>query len=470
MWPFDDIGGAMGEAVKNMVASAFEIAMRAIWDASLAVLRGSFTLADRFATFTVDTRSGPVSVLWPMMVWISAVLALGLFFWQMIVTTLRGGRGFLRLITGPAQYGVALAVTVGMVAAFLTGAEGLTQAILQTGLRSKNFSEALNHTSFSDAAIDGIKAAVLGICAFIGVIPAAIGYILEMLFREAAVYVLVGAIPVTAAGLLARVTASWFWRTVRWLLACIAMQPVLAMTLVLGVAIAGGSQGLSGLLAGVGVLLISLFCPFVLFRLFAFVDPNTDVGGAFRDTLSGLGINSYGASNPAVAASAALGAGGSAGLDGGGAGAGEAANVGRFDQAVAEHARDTMDDTGIGHPAGGDHRDADDTTDTTDTEGSPDQADSDPPEGPGAGEGADPQPDDPGPGEASPPGADTDPPHPGQDDGDDEGGSPPGPGGGPTGPDTDNDGPGPTGSGGGGGGGAGEGGDVAEAEEAAVVL
>lgn len=347
MWPFNDIGGALGGAIKDMIASAFEAAMTAIWDASLAVLRGAFTLADKFSVFSVDTRTGPIAILWPMMLWISGVLALGLFFWQLIMTNLRGGRGFLRLIGGPVQYGIALSVTVGLVASFLAAVDGLTDGILRYGLQSANFTDALEHTTFGDTAVDGIKAVVLGICALVGVIPAAIGYVLEMLFREAAIYVLVATIPITAAGLLANVTASWFWRTCRWLLACIAMKPVLALTLVLGVAIAGGSDGLSGLLAGVGVLVISLFAPFVLFRLFAFVDPNTDAGGAFRDALSGAGVDSYGPNNPASMAAGALGGG-----SGGGGGAMEDANTGRFDQAVADRAGNSMDDSGVGDSSG----------------------------------------------------------------------------------------------------------------------
>lgn len=289
MWPFDDIGGAIGGKLKELVSSAFEAAMQALWDASLWILREAFKLADQFSVFTVDTREGPISVLWPMMLWISGVLALGLFFWQMTMTSLKGGRGFMRLVGGPVQYGIALAMTVGMVVGFLAAADGLTHGILQYGLQATNFQDALQHTAFADAAQDGVKAVVLGICALIGVIPAGIGYVLEMLFREAAIYVLVATIPITAAGLLANVTKSWFWNAIRWILACVAMKPVLAMTLVLGVAISGGSKGLSGLLAGVGVLIIALLIPFVLFRLFAFVDPNSDAGSVFRDALSGGG-------------------------------------------------------------------------------------------------------------------------------------------------------------------------------------
>ncbi|UUV32078.1 type IV secretion system protein [Amycolatopsis roodepoortensis] len=351
---FDGIGGLLGDGVKGMIASAFEDAMQVIWDASLAILRGAFALVDQFSTFTVDKETGPVSILWPMMMWISGVIALGLFFWQLIMTVLRGGRGFMRLVGGPIQYGIALAMTVGMVAALLAASDGLTAGILGYGLQSANFTDALNQTSFADGAVDGVKAAVLGICAVVGVVPAGIGYALEMLFREAAIYVLVATSPLTAAGLLSNATSAWFWGTARMMLACIFMKPVLAETLALGVATAGGSKGLSGLLAGTGILLISLFCPFVLFRLFAFVDPNTDAGAGFRGALSGMGIDSYGPNNPGVMAGRAIknkitgGGGDDDGDDEGESDPVEDANTGRFDKAAESQATTSMDESGAG--------------------------------------------------------------------------------------------------------------------------
>jgi hypothetical protein len=334
MFPFDGIGAEIG----SLIATAFDEAMTAIWNASLDLLRASFIVADHFSVFSLSTTSGPIKVIWPMMLWIAAVMAMMLFFWQIIATNLRAGRGFVRLVVGPVQFGVALAVTVGVVATFLAGVDGLTDGVLNYGLQSKNFADAFSHTSFGDAAGHGVKAVVLGLCAIAGVVPAAIGYALEMLFREAAIYVLAATLPLVAAGLLADVTARWFWHTVRWLAAAIAMKPVLALALVLGVAIAGGSEGVAGLLAGVGVLVISLIAPFVLFRLFAFVDPNSDAGGAFRDFLSGAGVDSYGPNNPAAAAVSAAAGGGAM----------ESANTGRFDQALAEQDEKQSDATGAG--------------------------------------------------------------------------------------------------------------------------
>jgi hypothetical protein len=226
-----------------------------------------------------------------------------------------------------------------MVAAFLAAVDGLTEGILSYGLQSRNFTDALSHTSFADAAGNGVKAVVLGLCAIFGVLPVTVGYVLEMLFRQAAIEVLVAVVPLAAAGVLSGVTASWFWRTARWLLAASVMKPVLALTLVLGVAIAGGAQGLSGLLAGVGVLVISLFAPFVLFRLFAFVDPNSDPGGAFREFMARQGVDSY----PGLAIPS-IGGGGSAAM--------ENANTGRFDHALNDDTGESLDSAGADQSCG----------------------------------------------------------------------------------------------------------------------
>ncbi|WIX85806.1 hypothetical protein [Amycolatopsis sp. DG1A-15b] len=337
------LGSIAGKAIGATAAGILEPFMAATWAAALFILRTAFELVDQFSILTVSTTDGPVSILWPMTLWISGAIALGMFFWQIITTVLHGGRGFVRLITGPVQYGIALAVTVSVVAAFLAAADGLTEAILSTGLRVGNFRDALTMTGFTDALSDEVKTVVLGLAGAFGVIPAGLGFAVEAVFREAAIYVVVATIPIAAAGLVAEVTARWYWKVVRWGLVAIVMKPALAFVLVLAVAIVGGAQGLSGLLAGIGVLFVALCVPLVLFKLFAFVDPDSDPQRVFRDKLSDSGLDSYGAnsiagriagafSNKARNELADNGNGGS----GDGGDSPEQANVDRFDQAAAE--------------------------------------------------------------------------------------------------------------------------------------
>ncbi|WP_410591825.1 hypothetical protein [Amycolatopsis sp. lyj-23] len=361
-----ELGRLAGAGVKATAAGVLEPLMAATWAAALFILRTAFQLVDQFSLFTVSTTDGPVSILWPMTLWISGVIALGMFFWQISTTILHGGRGFIRLITGPIQYGIALAVTVGVVAAFVAAADGLTEAILSTGLRVGNFRDALNMTGFTDALADEVKNVVLGLAGAFGVIPAGLGFAFEAVFREAAIYVVVATVPIAAAGLLADATMRWYWKVARWGLVAIVMKPALAFVLVLAVAMVGGAQGLSGLLAGIGVLFVALCVPLVLFKLFAFVDPDSDPQGVFRDKLSEAGLDSYGANSIAGRAAHAFGIMARNDLqnkgndgDGDGDDSQEQANVDRFDQAAVgdddtatgpldatsdEHAPDETDD------------------------------------------------------------------------------------------------------------------------------
>jgi hypothetical protein len=375
------LGELAGEGVGVVASGVLEPLMAATWAAALFILRTAFQLVDQFSILSVSTTDGPVSILWPMTLWISGVIALGMFFWQIITTVLHGGRGFVRLVTGPIQYGIALAVTVSVVAAFLAAADGLTQAILSTGLRVGNFQDALNMTGFTDALSDEVKNVVLGLAGAFGVIPAGLGFAFEAVFREAAIYVLVATIPVAAAGLVADATARWYWKVVRWGLVAIVMKPALAFVLVLAVAIVGGAQGLSGLLAGIGVLFVALLVPLVLFKLFAFVDPDSDPQGVFRDKLADAGLDSYGANSIAGRMAGAFGKmarkdlknNGTSSDGDDGEDSQEQANVDRFDQAAAdddtntelpdatgdEHASHGTDDAGTA--SGGNALDADAT-------------------------------------------------------------------------------------------------------------
>ncbi|MEC3981985.1 hypothetical protein [Amycolatopsis sp. H20-H5] len=431
------VGDALGLAARTAVAAPFELLMKAIWTTSLAILRVAFALVDTFSAFTVSTTDGPVGVLWPLMLWISGILALGLFFTQITAAMLRGGRGFTRLLVGPLQYGIALAATVGMVAVALSAADGLTEGILDYGLRVDRFDEALKLTGLTDTLTESVQAVALGLGGLFGVIPAALGFVVEMLFREAAIYILVATIPLTAAGLLYSSTTVWFWRGLRWTVVVLVMKPALALTLVVGVAVGGSAEGLSGLLAGIGVLLVSLCVPLVLFKLFAFIDPSTDPGAALRDQASRAGLDSYGADSPAgtlgTHALGKLGGKGTAtskdsGDDENGDEQQEQANTDRFDSALndpdttdtTDGSDDDTDDTGDEDNAGGSDggdtsTDSDDVDDTGADPGPVDDAaddvtPADPPSGPADALEDDDGDDDPGPGD--PPGGGGSPPTP----------------------------------------------------------
>jgi predicted lipid-binding transport protein (Tim44 family) len=111
--------------------------MQKVWDAGVWVLRAGFELADQVSwidpsTITGKTEQRPNSPnpatavdaatagadgqslsLWSSLIGLATLIALGLFFYQLISVALRGGRGMFRAFTGPLQFGMAIALTSG---------------------------------------------------------------------------------------------------------------------------------------------------------------------------------------------------------------------------------------------------------------------------------------------------------------------------------------------------------------------
>src|SRR5581483_9188133 len=161
-------GNLIGDGVGELLSSSLDEAMRAVWEAATWVLNTAFSVADTFSTFTVDAHSGPIGAIWPTLLTVSVAIALGLFFWQLTLSALRGGRGMMRVATGPVAYGIALAMTAAAIAATLATADGLTSLILSQGLNVANFSGAFTHTSLLGQMVNGVKAVALGLVGFFG--------------------------------------------------------------------------------------------------------------------------------------------------------------------------------------------------------------------------------------------------------------------------------------------------------------
>ena len=118
------------------------------------------------------------------------------------------------------------------------GCAGLTTGLLHALLDVDDFSGYAAGSGWVDQVSGTVEAAVLGICALFLLIPAAFGYLLIMLVREAALLILTATLPIAAAGALGDGTRAWMWKAVRWFLAACLTAPLLALVLGLGVQIA----------------------------------------------------------------------------------------------------------------------------------------------------------------------------------------------------------------------------------------
>lgn len=321
--------------VGSLAAGAFDAAMKSVWQFAGGFLTTAFEFIDMFTTPNLDPTTGPITTVLPTVGWIAAAIASLLVFVQIGWGAVTRGVGLAKLLVGAGQYVLVTACGYAVLVAAVAAATGLAHGILSSGLGVDNWA-GINGTHNGPflAAAQSYTGVQLGMVAISCVIPAAAGYLVEAMVRAAALLVLAATLPILAAGLLSEKTASWFWKGLRWMIALLMLQPVTALVVTIGFNIAsgaaGGAPGTGGIADGLGTLLIggitllvSLVCPFALFKLLAFVDPATPSGSAVRSGMSG------GGQMPRAASGGGQG-------PGAGQAAGEAATSGRFAAALGK--------------------------------------------------------------------------------------------------------------------------------------
>lgn len=306
----------LGDAAKSTLADGFTSMMMAIWSGAMWLLKTAFSLID---SFTPNVTDPGLSKLYSVTLWIALVIALIVAFGQIGLAVLRqDGRGFATLAAGVVQYGAVLCCWIGVCAGLIAAASGLTKGILNSLLGVDSFSGYAAGDGFVDNVSGTVQAATLGMCALFVLIPAAFGHMIIMLVRSAALLILTATMPITAAGALSEGTKSWMWKSIRWFLACVLMEPLLALVIGMGTQFAwAGMPDQSGVdsapssgdslqqmldkahaatAANIGmsvvgsiIMLVACVMPMVLFRLLAFVDPGTASGASFRSTMSANG-------------------------------------------------------------------------------------------------------------------------------------------------------------------------------------
>lgn len=356
--PIGAVGSALGSAAANAATTALDETGQRVWQFSLTLLGGAFRLLDRYAAPDVNV-TGPLSGLLPTTLWLGATIAMLLALLQLGKAMAAGGQGIGRLLIGLAQYAAITAGGLGFLGVLVSASDALATALLTGGLDARTFGALAGRNTFWQDTAQASGGLAMGLVALLCVIPAAFMLVVEALIRHAAILVLAATVPILAAGLVMDSTARWFWTGLRWMVALLLLTPAVALVMTIGMQGAQGSVGaLSsdgpggatvGMVVGGVTMLVALLCPLALFKLLAFLDPNTVSGGAVRGFLSGAG-NQGTTSN-----GAALASGGSQG--------GDAATESRFGSqlsgvtragtAVADTASERggqiLDTAGVGH-------------------------------------------------------------------------------------------------------------------------
>ena len=288
----------LGEAVAKAAADAWTAAMLAIWSSGLFILRIVLTFSEMF--LIPDLRAeGPGKDVYGFTLWLAGALVVVLTLVQLgIAAFKREGRGLGRALIGAGQFVVVCACWFGYCTLIVAACGVLSRALMQSllGVNTWPDWEPLGGMAAQDIT-DGTVATVL---AFLGVFLwiAAIGHILVYLARAAALLVLTATGPLSASGLVAEATRSWFWKSLRWFHAA-AFTPVL-MVIVLGIGVQmvggvaahladGAQKSIGTALPAVMLILVSVVAPLALFKLLAFVDPGTPSGSSFRQGMGAVG-------------------------------------------------------------------------------------------------------------------------------------------------------------------------------------
>lgn len=195
----------------------------------------------------------------------------GLFLLQVIRALLRReGAGLARALSGTlrAAFGTATFLAI------LTTALGVTDTLAGFAIHRAGGSigavagKLMGYTALGSLlAGDPAAVIILGLV----IIAAALVLYATLLVRSIGVYAVAMAGPVVMAGQVYDTSRGWLRRWVEVLAALVVSKLAIVLLFVLGMAMAHGAHGLTGLIAGTVVVLMASFSPLLVYKLFHFV-------------------------------------------------------------------------------------------------------------------------------------------------------------------------------------------------------
>ena len=137
--------------------------------------------------------------------------------------------------------------------------------------------------------LDGTNPAVVVVLGIVAIIISAVQAVL-MLFRQGALVVLAGVLPLAAAGMLTPATRGWFRRVTSWMLALIFYKPAAAAVYATAFTMIGTGRDARTVLMGFAMVFMSLLALPVLMRFFTWTTghvADSSGGGGFLQTALG---------------------------------------------------------------------------------------------------------------------------------------------------------------------------------------
>jgi hypothetical protein len=175
---------------------------------------------------------------------------------------------------------IAISIAAPLTTMLLAGSDQMCTIVADaTGHQSVGFLARIGGEAGALSMIDGSPFLAFLTGALLA--GAALAVSLELLIREAAVYVVVLMLPLAFAAMVWPARRIWALRLVETLIALIlAKFAIVAVLALAGGAL--GSGGMRGLLAATALLMLAAVSPVVLFRLLPFAELSATASGAFR--------------------------------------------------------------------------------------------------------------------------------------------------------------------------------------------
>ncbi len=183
--------------------------------------------------------------------------------------------------------GVSLAAPLTML--LLAATDQMSSAVSATGIRGgAQFLDQAAGVAGSLSAADGslFFAVIIGLFAILASLALAV----ELLVREAAVYVVVLMLPLAFAAMVWPARRVWAIRLVELLVSLILSKFVIVAVLSLaGAALASGANQLSTLLTAMALVMFATFAPWALMRILPFTELAAGTAGMMRHELPRVG-------------------------------------------------------------------------------------------------------------------------------------------------------------------------------------
>ena len=187
--------------------------------------------------------------------------------------------------SGLAVLAATSAVGVLLPSLLVKAGDAWSSWVLQASTGGQFASRLTSVLTLSDAS-----PAVIVVLGIVAIVISAVQAVL-MLFRQGALVVLAGVLPLAAAGMMTPATRTWFRRVTGWMLALIFYKPTAAAVYATAFTMIGAGRDTRTVLAGFAMVFLSLLALPALMRLFSWtagqVADSAGGGGFLQSALGG---------------------------------------------------------------------------------------------------------------------------------------------------------------------------------------